>query len=168
MSEPPPVYGPLNFRDLWEILRLPVLLAIAAVAATWLVWYFTNASCSPELTETTGCNPAQIARYINLDLLNKMMTHAVIAGGGGGLWSYAMITRERRAREAAEKRELELREQLARADARIAEERERADARIAEERERADARIAEERREFLAIIERLTERQNGGNSQSPQ
>lgn len=163
MSEPPPVYGSLNFRDLWEILRLPVLLAIAAVAATWLVWYFTNVSCSPELTETTGCNPAQIARYINLDLLNKMMTHAVIAGGGGGLWSYAMTTRQRKAIESLER---QLAEERERADARIAEERERADARIAEERERADARIAEERREFLAIIERLTERQNSGNGQT--
>ena len=163
MSEPPPVYGPLNFHDLWEILRLPILLAIAAVAATWLVWYFTNASCSPELAETTGCNPAQIARYINLDLLNKMMTHAVIAGGGGGLWSYAMTTRQRKAIESLERQLAE-----ARADARIAreEERARADARIAEERERADARIAEERREFLAIIERLTERQNSGNGQT--
>ena len=164
---PPSDYGPLNFRDLWEVLRLPILLAVVAIAATWLVWYFTSTSCSPELAETTGCNPAQVARYINLDILNKMMTHTVIAGGGGGIWSYAMITRERRAREAAERRELELREQLARADARIAEERARADARITEERERADARIAEERREFLAIIERITGRQNSGSGQTP-
>ena len=72
-----------------------------------------------------------------------------------------MTTRQRRAIESLER-------QLAEERERAAEERERADARIAEERERADARIAEERREFLAIIERLTERQNGGNNQSPQ
>ena len=162
MSESPPSsHSPLTLRDYWEILRLPVLLVAVAVAATWAVWYLTSVPCSPKLAETTGCNPAQIARYINLDLLNKMMTHAVIAGGGGGLWSYAMTTRQRRAIESLER-------QLAEERERAAEERERADARIAEERERADARIAEERREFLAIIERLTERQNGGNNQSPQ
>ena len=64
------------------------------------------------------------------------MTHAVIAGGGGGIWSYAMITRERKAREAAERARLELEQQLA------------------EERERA----AEERRQLLATIETLSER----------
>ena len=68
-----------------------------------------------------------------------------------------MITRERRAREAAEKARVELERQLA-------EERERA----AEERERA----AEERRQLLATIESLTERlvgqQNGdGGSSRP-
>ena len=92
------------------------------------------------------------ARYINLDALNRIVTHAVIAGGGGGLWSYAMITRERKAREALEK-------QLAEERERAAEERERA----AEERERA----AEERRQLLATIESLMERlagqQNGGS-----
>jgi hypothetical protein len=92
------------------------------------------------------------ARYINLDALNRIVTHAVIAGGGGGLWSYAMITRERKAREALEKLLAEERE-------RAAEERERA----AEERERA----AEERRQLLATIESLMERlagqQNGGS-----
>lgn len=165
MSEPPPSsHSLLTIRDYWEILRLPVSLVAVAVAATWVVWYLTSVPCSPKLAETTGCNPAQIARYINLDLLNKMMTHAVIAGGGGGLWSYAMTTRQRKAIESLER---QLAEERERADAKIAEERERADARIAEERERADARIAEERREFLAIIERITERQNSGNGQTP-
>ena len=99
------------------------------------------------------------ARYINLDALNRIVTHAVIAGGGGGLWSYAMITRERKAREALEKQLAEERERAADERERAAEERERA----AEERERA----AEERRQLLATIESLMERlagqQNGGS-----
>ena len=85
------------------------------------------------------------------------MTHAAIAGGGGGLWSYVMITRERKAREAAEK----AREELVK---RLAEER----AQAAEER----AQAAEERRQLLATIEllteRLAERENGGNGRTPQ
>ena len=146
----PPVYAPLTYRDLWEILRLPVLFALVAIAVTWAVWYLTNASCSPELANATGCNPSSIARYINLDALNKVVTHAVIAGGGGGLWSYAMITRERKAREDLEKQ--------------LAEER----AQAAEER----AQAAEERRQLLSTIELLTEhlaqRENGGSEQTPQ
>jgi hypothetical protein len=106
------------------------------------------------------------ARYINLDALNRIVTHAVIAGGGGGLWSYAMITRERKAREALEKQLAEERERAAEERERAAEERERA----AEERERAAEereRAAEERRQLLATIESLMERlagqQNGGS-----
>lgn len=149
MSDPPPPYnGPLTFLDYWEILRLPVLLASAAIAGTWAVWYFTSTPCSTEIAQTTGCYPSQITRYIHLDLLNKMMTHAVIGGGGGGLWSYAMITRERKAREAERKAREVLEKQLA------------------EEREKA----AEERRQLLATIEllteRLVERENGGNGQT--
>ncbi len=154
MSEPPPSsYDALNFRDLWEILRLPVLFALTAIAATWAVWYLTSASCSAELAEATGCNAGRIAHYINLDALNKMMAHAVIAAGGGGLWSYAMITRERKAREA---------ERKAREAAEKA--RETAERQLAEERERAD----EERRQLLAVIERLTEGRNGGNGATRQ
>jgi hypothetical protein len=103
-----------------------------------------------DLAQVTGCNPSQTARYINLDSLNKMVAHAVVAGGGGGLWSYAMITRERRAREVLEKQ--------------LAEERERA----AAERDRAAA----ERSQLLSTIETLTERlaeqQNGNNGEAPE
>jgi hypothetical protein len=147
MPEPPPSYtGPLGFRELWEILRLPVIFAFIAIAGTWAVWYLTNVSCTLELAQTAGCNPSRIARYINLESLNKIITQAVIAGGGGGLWSFAMITRERKAREAAERA------------------REAAERQLLEERQRAD----EERSRLLAIIESLQEGQNGGNEQTPQ
>ena len=148
MSEPPPLAdAPPTLADLWEILRLPILLALAAIAATWLVWYLTSASCPIELAQTTGCNPSRAARYINLTALNNMATHAVIAGGGGGLWSYRMITRERKAREYLAKQLAEERERNAEERARTAEERRQADARIAEERRQADERRAEERRQ---------------------
>jgi uncharacterized protein YlxW (UPF0749 family) len=108
-----------------------------------------------DLAQVTGCNPSQTARYINLDSLNKMVAHAVVAGGGGGLWSYAMITRQRKVIEALEY-------QLAKERERAAEEREQA----AEERERA----AEERRQLLSTIEtlteRLAERQNGSHGEA--
>ena len=148
-------YSPLTLRDLWEILRLPVLFALAAIAGTWVVWYLTSTSCAAELAQTTGCNPSLMASYINLDALNKMMTHAVIAGGGGGLWSYVMTTRQRKAIE-------HLAKQLAEERDRAAEERERAESRIAEEQERTNEerqradeereRADEERERFATML----------------
>ena len=165
MSEyPTPGDGSLTLRDLWEILSLPVSFALAAIVVTWLVWYFTSASCPPELAQTTGCNPTQVAGYVNLEIMNKAFTHAAIAAGGGGLWSYAVITRERRAREAAERQLAEERARNERERAQAAEER----AQAAEERARAAERAERERAQFLALIERLTERQESDNRQDSQ
>ena len=153
-SEPLPSYdGPLTLIDYWEILRLPVFFALIAIAGTWTVWYLTSASCPSDLAQATGCNPGRIAQYINIDALNKMVAHAVVGGGGGGLWSFAMITRERRAREA-ERRAREA------AERQLVEERQRAEEErqwAAEERRRSD----EERRRLMARIEELEARQNG-------
>ena len=191
MPEPqPPNDSRITIRDLWEIISLPLLLSGAVVAATWLVWYFTRASCPPELANITGCNPGQIARYINLEVLSKILTHAAIAAGGGGIWSYIMITRERKARETAEKNLAQEREQSAADREQAATERAELLARLDEERaqsatERAQSaaertqaaddraellarldvaqtQAAEERRIFLATIERLTQQLNGG------
>ena len=189
MSETqPPDYGPPTILDYWEILRLPVLFALIAIAGTWAVWYLTSASCPPELAQTTGCNPGRVAQYINIDALNKIVTHALVGGGGGGLWSYAMITRERRAREAAERQLAEERQRADQERQRADEERQRADAerqrveeerqraneerqRANEERQQADAERQQadaerqqadaERRLLLARIEELEARQNG-------
>ena len=141
----PPGDNRITIRDLWEIVSLPLLLSGAVVAATWLVWYFTRASCPPELANITGCNPGQIARYINLEVLSKILTHAAIAAGGGGIWSYIMITRERKARETAEKNLAQEREQSAAEREQAAQEREQA----AQEREQAAA----ERAELLARLD---------------
>ena len=186
----PPNASRITIRDLWEIISLPLLLSGAVIAATWLVWYFTRASCPPELANITGCNPGQIARYINLEVLSKILTHAAIAAGGGGIWSYIMITRERKARETAEKNLAQEREQSAAEREQAAQEREQAAAeraellaRLDEERaqsaaeraqsaddraellarlDAAQTQAAEERRLFLAAIERLTQQLNGG------
>ncbi len=159
---PAPGDDPLTFRDLWEILSLPVSFDLVAIVVTWLVWYFTSGSCPQDLAQTTGCNASRIAWYVNLEVLNKVVAHAAIAAGGGGLWSYAVITRERRAREAAER---QLAEERARAN------QERAQAAAREEQLRAEAaeertQATEERRQFLALIENLTERLDG-NGRSP-
>ena len=143
------------FQDFREIATLPVVAGLAALAVTWAVWYFTGNRCSEELAAATGCNPSAAAAFINPGLLKDILTHSAIAATGGGIWSYIMITRERRAREAAERALAQERE---RTEERVAEERRKADERVAEERRRADERVAEERNLFLAEIERLTRR----------
>ena len=144
MSTPQrPADDRLTISDLWEITRLPIFLATLAIALTWLVWYLTIAPCTPELANIIGCNPGRIARYINLEVLGNLFTHATLAAGSGGFWSYLMITKERRARQAAEKRLAEALEQSA-------ADREREAAERAADR----AQFAEERAQFAADRER--------------
>ena len=189
MSTPqPPADDRLSISDLWEITRLPIFLATLAIALTWLVWYLTTVPCTPELANIIACNSGRIARYINLDVLGNLFTHATLAAGSGGFWSYLMITKERRARQAAEMRLAEALEQAAADREREAAERAADRAQFAEERaqfaaeraaERAQfaadrereaaeraaerAQAAEERRLLLAAIERLTTQRNGNN-----
>ena len=147
-------------RDFREIAGLPVAAALAALAVTWAVWYFTGNRCSEELAATTGCSASAVAGFINPAMLKDILTNSAIAATGGGVWSYIMITRERRAREAAEQAreaaEQALAQERERAEERVVEERRRAEERVAEERQRAE----EERNRLLAEIERLTRQLN--------
>ena len=136
-------------QDFREIATLPVAAGLAALAATWVIWYFTGNRCSDELAALTGCNASFAAVFINPAMLKDILTNSAIAATGGGIWSYIMITRERRAREAAERAREEAEQTLARERERIEEERRRAD---------------EERGRLLAEIERLTRRLNGHDS----
>lgn len=122
------------FQDFREVATLPVAAGLAALAVTWAVWYFTGNRCTEELAAATGCNASAAAAFINPALLKDILTNSAIAATGGGIWSYIMISRERRAREAAEQA--------------LSEERQRSE----EERQRAE----EERKRLLAEIERLT------------
>ena len=122
---------------------------LAALVVTWVVWYFTGNSCSEELAAATGCNASAAAAFINPALLKDILTNSAIAATGGGIWSYIMISRERRAREEAEQALVQERQ---RAEERVEEERRRAEERVEEERRRAE----EDRTRLLAEIERLT------------
>ena len=118
----------LTFRDLAEILWLPLLIGLAAAAATWLIWYYTNAPCTSEAAALHHCNPARIARYVNVDIWARCLTLGTLTGGliGGGV-NYAMFSRERAARIAAETMAAEERKRAAEERKRAAEERRRVD-----------------------------------------
>ena len=95
--------SPLVLRDVAEILWLPLAIGIVAAAATWLIWYYTAVPCTPEAVALHNCNPVRIARYVNVEIWARCLTLGTLAGGliGGGV-NYAMFSRERAARIAAE------------------------------------------------------------------
>ena len=129
--------------DVWEMAWLPLAFALAASGLTWTVWNFTTEPCTAELAKATNCSLSSWARFIDLDLLNKMFAHGAIAGGTGGVWNYAMLRRERQRAELAEQRAEEQRQRAELAERRVEEERGRAE---------------EERRLLLEQIALLTER----------
>ncbi len=129
-------------RDLVELLWLPLLIGVIAAAATWAIWYYTTAPCSPEAATLHFCNPALVARYVNVEIWARCLTLGTLAGGliGGGV-NYAMFSRERAARIAAETM--------------LAEERKRTE----EERKRVDqlvAQFTETQQAMLSAITTLT------------
>lgn len=149
-------------QDFREIATLPVAAALAALAITWVVWYFTGNRCTEELAALTGCNASTLAKFVHPALLKDILTNSALAATGGGVWSYVMITRERRAREAAEKaREAaeQARESADKARETADKAREVAEQALAQERERTEEnlrRADEDRSRLLAEIERLT------------
>ena len=135
-------------RDVYELLRLPALFAVGTAALTWLIWYYTSVSCTPELATLIGCNPATIARYINVDVFGRMLTYSAITGAAGGVWNYDMFTKMRAVIAAERTRADEAVQQLAeyrqQSEAERRQERESFMVALAEERRRSD----EERRQM--------------------
>ena len=86
-----------------EILWLPLLVGLIVAGVTWLIWYYTSIPCAPELATSHYCNPAPVAKYINVEIWARCLTLGALTGGiiGGGV-NYAMFSRERAARIAAE------------------------------------------------------------------
>ena len=168
-------------RDVWEVARLPGLFAIVTAAATWLIWYYTTMPCPAELSASIGCNPATVARYINVDIFGRMLTYSAITAAAGGVWNYNMFTRMR-AQIAAEKQRAdamaqELAEYRQRVEEERRQEREAFMAVLAEERQQAAEerqQAAEERAAFrntlsdmMAQFTQLVERQNGNGQGGP-
>ena len=94
---------PSVLQDMAEILWLPLLVGLIVAGVTWLIWYYTSIPCAPELAPSHYCNPAPVAKYINVEIWARCLTLGALTGGiiGGGV-NYAMFSRERAARIAAE------------------------------------------------------------------
>ena len=166
---------PPALRDLLEILWLPLIVGAITAAVTWLIWYYTSAPCSSQAAVLHHCNPDPIARYINAEIWTLCLTLGALIGGifGGGV-NYAMFSRERAARIAAEtlaaeERRLREEERKLREEERIAE-RQRIDQLVAQVAE-SQRHVVETQQAMLSIITELTaevaqlrRQRNGGNS----
>lgn len=104
---------------------------------SWVVYQATTGPCS-------DC-PSGLATFINLDVLNKLIVNAGVAGGLGTIGSYVMFSRERQAREAAERR--------------ASEERQRADT------ERQRAKEIEDK--YIRLLEARIGVSNGNGGGTP-
>ena len=138
--------------ELWEFIRLPVLFAAIAFGISWAIWYGTTEPCTEELAEKNNCSLSTLARYVNLDALTKMFANAAIAGGAGTVWSYIMFTRERREREALQRRLNDMEREAN-------ERRRQADERLRQADEERSRQASEDRREREALQRRLDEMQ---------
>ena len=137
------------FRDLVEILWLPLLIGTATAAMTWVIWYYTGVPCPPEAALLHHCNPTPIARYVNTEVWALCLTLGTLTGGlvGGGV-NYTMFSRERAGRIAAEivaAEERKLREKMVEEERKLRE---------------ADRKLREEDRKRIdQLVEQLSENQ---------
>ena len=154
--------------ELWEFIRLPVLFAAIAFGISWAIWYGTTEPCTEALAEKNNCSLSTLARYVNLDALTKMFANAAIAGGAGTVWSYIMFTRERRERQALQRRlndmEREAAERRRQADERLRQ----ADERLRQADEERSRQASEERREREELQRRLDEMQRQADEERRQ
>ena len=166
-SDVPPFNEKGFLGELWEFIWLPVVFAGIAFGISWAIWYGTTEPCTEALAEKNNCSLSALARYVNLDALTKMFANAAIAGGAGTVWSYIMFTRERREREALQRRLDDVQKEANEMFARERREREALQRRLDdvqreadEERRRADEerrQASEERRQANETIQRLAE-----------
>ena len=160
-SNVPPPAEKSFLGELWEFIRLPVLFAGIAFGISWAIWYGTTEPCTEALAEKNNCSLSTLARYVNLDALTKMFANAAIAGGAGTVWSYIMFTRERREREALQRR-------LNDVEREAAERRRQADERLRQADEERSRQASEERREREALQRRLDEMQRQADEERRQ
>ena len=170
-STNPAVSEPSLWAEIWEIARIPAILALLAIGVTWAVWYYTTEPGQLESARPAGCDLwGSPEKCISLNVLNKMFTHGAIAGGTGGIYFYVMLRREREARQAAERR-------AERAEWRADRLERRADRaeRMAEQRaaraeqlaEQAERQAAAERQQLINRILELTAPSGNGQEQTP-
>ena len=179
-ANPTPDDGRIGFGEIWEVAQLPALFAVVTAAVTWVIWYYTNTPCTLELAARTNCNPAEIAKYVNVDIFGRMLTYSAITAAAGGVWNYNMFTRMRAQIAAERQRADEAIKQLAeyrhQTDEERRQERQAFFEALAEERQQA----AEERRrsdenqqafiaalsEITAQVAQLMQQRNGNNGDS--
>ena len=159
-----------TFSEIVHAVWLPILSGLLTAGATWLVWFYSTAHCTPANAAVLMCEVTPLGRYLTATVWHDCIIHAGIVMTLTGGSDIMLFLRERRhsaalaeqlkaseearqfADQRAEQRIAEERQMAAEERRLAAEERQRADADRQRAEQRAEQRIAEERR--LAAEER--------------
>ena len=91
----------------------PITMGLVTAAIVWTIWYYTKVPCTSLAAANGLCNPAAVARYINVEILLQSGGAALAVGALKGSYDRNMLKREREARQHAEERLAEEREKNA-------------------------------------------------------
>ena len=91
----------------------PITMGLVTAAIVWTIWYYSKAPCTSLAAANGLCNPAAVARYINVEILLQSGGAALAVGALKGSYDRNMLKREREARQHAEERLAEEREKNA-------------------------------------------------------
>ena len=91
----------------------PITMGLVMAAIVWTIWYYSKVPCTSLAAANGLCNPAAVARYINVEILLQSGGAALAVGALKGSYDRNMLKREREARQHAEERLAEEREKNA-------------------------------------------------------
>ena len=91
----------------------PITMGLVTAAIVWTIWYYSKVPCTSLAAANGLCNPAAVARYINVEILLQSGGAALAVGALKGSYDRNMLKREREARQHAEERLAEEREKNA-------------------------------------------------------
>ena len=91
----------------------PIAMGLVTAAIVWTIWYYSKVPCTSLAAANGLCNPAAVARYINVEILLQSGGAALAVGALKGSYDRNMLKREREARQHAEERLAEEREKNA-------------------------------------------------------
>jgi len=91
----------------------PIMMGLVTAAIVWTIWHYSKAPCTSLAAANGLCNPAAVARYINVEILLQSGGAALAVGALKGSYDRNMLKREREARQHAEERLAEEREKNA-------------------------------------------------------
>ena len=91
----------------------PITMGLVTAAIVWTIWHYSKAPCTSLAAANGLCNPAAVARYINVEILLQSGGAALAVGALKGSYDRNMLKREREARQHAEERLAEEREKNA-------------------------------------------------------
>lgn len=135
-----------TFSEIVHAVWLPILSGLLTAGATWLVWFYSAAHCTPANAAVLMCEVTPLGRYLTATVWHDCIIHAGIVMTLTGGSDIMLFLRERR-------RNAELIELLKASDERAAEDRRLA----AEERQRAEQRTEEQHQAIMALMSKMAD-----------